>query len=249
MFSFNRQFCRVFCTDALPCSFEPRGISFFVLGGVGNHLGDELFLGRACESLNTYFEGPNKILCGVVLANKYNSINFETSCDLILVVDFACQVSLFFEEMVAAEISKILNRKIFRWQKRGSAVVLSTEIRSSPIRILGLTKQLTKTAKIFHENGIEVVHIGKDPINPTLSVAKYVSKSVVGLEECEKEMYSSRTAAFLGFDNFWMHKALATGLRCYVCQRRKFLRSNLFNHITMINRFAAVDDSKIVYIT
>jgi len=236
-----KDFITLRCFDRIqkrPCS-----INFIVREDDGDlHLGDKFFLLKIAEKLsNIACLHVNEVEEFDVVLTLPRRLKYEKGP--AIAIDWSAKKPLPPEIMILKKLGEInLCSDIFYDAKPNEkVVVVSSEIASTPLRILGLKKRMVSILELFFDQGFSIVHIGKN--SPEFLYKSRIKFTVVsGLKECKDVISSDNVYAFVGFDNYWMHVALAYERRMYVIQRRKFLRTNLTNHMCSLNYMSSKDN-------
>jgi hypothetical protein len=214
----------------LPC------INFFVrMDDNDLHLGDKLFLSKIADrlSLATNIQNDNvkKLDICVTLPRRLSD---EVAPSIG--IDWTAKKHLPPEMMVLEKLKNIgiCSNIFYDASEFEKVIIVSTEIASSTLRIVGLKRKIVLILKLFSDNGFKIIHIGKSP--PRFLHENGIRfTNISGLKKCEEVLSSESVYAFVGFDNYWMHVAALYGKRMYVIQRRKFFRVNLTNHMCSLN--------------
>lgn len=223
-------------------------IKFFVrMDDNDLHFGDKLFLSKITERLSIATSAQNDRVkeCDICITLP-RRLSSESGPSIG--IDWSAKKYLPAEMMVLDKLKNIgiCSNVFYDALELEKVVVVSSEIASNKLRILGLRKRMVSVLKIFSYNGFKIIHIGeKSP--KFLHESGIHFTNVSGFKECEEVLSSKNVYAFVGFDNYWMHMAVLHRKRAYVIQRRKFSRINLTNHMCSLN-YIMSNDNIITYL-
>jgi hypothetical protein len=241
-----KEFVKLRGFDGIEHNFQH--VNFFVrMDDNDLHLGDKLFLSKIVDRLSlamgTQNNNVEKLDICVTLPRR-----LKDEISPSIAIDWSAKKYLPPEIMVLEKLKYmgICTNIFYDSLTIEKVVVVSTEIASSTLRIIGLKRKMILILKLFSDNGFKIIHIGKNsPDFFCKNGIRFINIS--GLKECEKILSSKEVYAFVGFDNYWMHVAALYGKRMYVIQRRKFFRVNLTNHMCSLN-YIMSDNNVITYV-
>lgn len=233
----NNRFASI---NKAPLGMNPKNLWFYVPEDERLHLGDRLFLGKICDSLNNDRKRElNSIGFGLTLAKRMDAV-----IGPVIGLNFSCPIWLSPVERIRFELKKIklYEGEIFDVGQKRKNIIYCPEYASNYLRLIGLERRLHLVLNIFKEEGFEVTYIGENNV-----ISKEFDRFVTGISEGHEFIRQSNAYSFLGIDNYWMHVAASYGMRRYVLQRRKLLSQNLINHVGVLNQILS-KNSEVSYL-
>ena len=217
--------------QSLPKSFGE--VRFKVSDDLRLHLGDNYFLQKICDRLNVEKSNSNFIIYLTIIRRLDNHrqgfyIGLDWSKPIFLSVDEHIRFALksFWSDIKTFQIPESYGER---------RVVLSTEITSNKLRVLGLKKNFVPILQVFLQEGFKIIHHGKSLPSWLATHGIDITENINNLKLGEVAIAEGKYYAYVGYDNYWMHVSAFHNLRRYIIQRRKFTFVNLLNHVGSLN--------------
>jgi hypothetical protein len=216
---------------SLPKSFDE--VRFEVSDDSRLHLGDRFFLQKICDRLNAG-KPDSSFIASLSIIRRLSKCKSGFHIGL----DWSKPMYLSVDEHIRYALKNIWSDvEVFQLHKSGckQKIILSTEIASNKLRVIGLRKKFVPILQIFTSEGFEIVHHGKNLPSWLLKYGINISENIDDLKVGESLIATGAYYAYVGYDNFWMHVSAFHNLQRYIVQRRKFSIVNFLNHVSSLN--------------